>query len=112
MDERSELQLRAAAEFYGITMEEARRRHTVLLEQKDNPDDPICIGCARRPFEISDYTYALMDSEEDTPPTVEEVKEYVVQEEGTFNRANGHFLCDECYIKNGMPSSDRGWVCP
>jgi hypothetical protein len=38
--------------------------------------------------------------------------EYVRDEEGTYNPANGHFLCDECYIKAGQPSSPRGWRCP
>ena len=38
--------------------------------------------------------------------------QYVVANEGTYNRANGHFTCDTCYIKAGMPTSPYGWVCP
>lgn len=38
--------------------------------------------------------------------------EYVRQEEGTYNPDNGHFLCDQCYIDAGMPSSPSGWRCP
>jgi hypothetical protein len=34
--------------------------------------------------------------------------DYVRREEGTFNRENGHFLCDRCYISHGMPLG----VCP
>jgi hypothetical protein len=35
--------------------------------------------------------------------------EYVL-DDGTFNRVNGHFACDECYIRIGQPSSPSGWV--
>lgn len=38
--------------------------------------------------------------------------EYVRAEEGTFNPANGHFLCDRCYIDAGMPTGPNGWRCP
>lgn len=38
--------------------------------------------------------------------------EWVEEEEGTYNSTNGHFLCDECYIAIGMPSSPTGWKCP
>lgn len=66
------------------------------------PFDPMC---QRHPDEIDVYkSYAR---EEGITPD-----EYVVREEGTLNRLNMHFLCDECYIKAGMPSSPQGWVCP
>ena len=35
--------------------------------------------------------------------------EWVKSEEGTYNPSNGHFACDTCYIKLGMPSSPSGW---
>ena len=38
--------------------------------------------------------------------------EYVRREEGTYNRATGHFACDECYIALGQPASPAGWVAP
>jgi hypothetical protein len=38
--------------------------------------------------------------------------QYIIQEEGTYNSKNGHFLCDACYIKAGMPTAPWGWVCP
>lgn len=41
--------------------------------------------------------------------------EWVIQEEGTYNRENGHFACDSCYINIGQPSrpmSEGGWVAP
>lgn len=113
MTELTDEQLRPAAEFYGITIEEARTRHQILLAQGDNPQDPICIGCARRPTEILNYIECAAGSEEGmVMVTPEAIRLYVIEEEGTYNPRNGHFLCDEDYIRNGMPSSDRGWVCP
>lgn len=37
---------------------------------------------------------------------------YVIENEGTYNSANGHFLCDTCYVRAGMPTAPNGWVCP
>lgn len=66
---------------------------------------PICIGCMKRPREIEEYVTAAMD-ENMTPD------EYVKKEEGTYNPANGHFLCTPCYIRIGSPSSSKGWRAP
>lgn len=55
-----------------------------------------CNGCKRSPDQISGYDYAAEDM--GVPNVV-----YVIQEEGTYNRANGHFWCDECYIAAGSP---------
>ena len=103
--------LEKSAEFYGITMDEAKERQHRCAEQGNNPKDPICVGCARRPPEIPAYRWAAMEHEDDIV-TDADVTVYVIREDGTFNRKNGHFLCDECYIRNGQPSSERGWVCP
>lgn len=68
---------------------------------------PICVGCGKRPNEIEEYIEAAADAEV-TPD------EYVCEEEGTYNAANGHFACTDCYIKMGMPAKpapDR-WVAP
>lgn len=101
----SEDQLKAAAEFYGIDIAEAQRRQAVFLDRVEDPTDPICVGCARRPEEIP--VYAAIGEDEGVAAKV-----YVIMNEGTFNSTNGHFLCDECYIKNGQPSSPSGWTCP
>lgn len=71
------------------------------------PGDLVCIGCGRKPDEISGYSKETTGSE--LEPAV-----YVLHEEGTLNRENGHFLCDGCYIKWGQPVGDRGqrWVAP
>lgn len=105
-------QLQPAADFYGVSIEEARRRWEVCQAQGDNPEDPICIGCARRPHEIPDYVFIVQEAPDNPTPSDDEVRRYVIENEGTYNRRNGHFLCDEDYIRNGMPSGDRGWVCP
>lgn len=67
--------------------------------------DPNYPGCLKEPKELPEYwpehTGVKLD-----PDT------YVWREEGTLNKKNGHFLCTECYFKNGMPSSPRGWIAP
>jgi hypothetical protein len=68
-------------------------------------DRPICTGCNKHPDKIEEYI-EMAENEEMTPD------EYVRHEEGTYNRANGHFLCTMCYIRAGQPSSPRGWVAP
>jgi len=102
-------QLKQAAEFYGIEMEEAKRRHDVLMEHNDDPADPICVGCAKKPIET--HRISAMEYDEHDV-TEEECRRFVIENEGTLNYNNGHYLCDPCYIKNGSPSSERGWVCP
>lgn len=78
------------------------------------PYDPMC---KRTAGEIEAYDAMIYTSQEEKDATPEDDRElnravYVINEEGTFNPSNGHFLCDECYIKAGMPSSPTGWVCP
>lgn len=65
----------------------------------------LCTGCDKLATELDEYTGAAAEEEMD-------VDQYVREEEGTYNPANGHFLCTSCYIKAGMPSSDQGWVAP
>jgi hypothetical protein len=64
-----------------------------------------CIGCNKEPHEIPEYIEAASDN--DMTP-----EQYVISEEGTLNRENGHFACTSCYIQMGMPASPRGWVAP
>jgi hypothetical protein len=65
----------------------------------------ICVGCNKKPSELDEY---ISMAEE----MVLSPEDYVRQEEGTFNPINGHFMCIDCYIKAGMPSSLEGWVAP
>lgn len=64
-----------------------------------------CFRCRRQPYEIEEYIDAGA-VEGQTPA------EYVLESEGTLNRTNGHFVCTECYIEIGMPSSPQGWRAP
>jgi hypothetical protein len=66
---------------------------------------PICIGCKKHPEQIEEYVEVAAE-EEMTPDA------YVASEEGTYNRDTGHFLCTDCYVAAGMPSSPGGWVAP
>jgi len=65
----------------------------------------ICVRCNHSPSELDEYIDAAR-RENMTPD------DYVWEEEGTLNRENGHFVCTECYLAVGMPSSPRGWVTP
>ena len=66
---------------------------------------PLCVGCNKRPSEIEEYVESA-EVEDMTPD------DYVRGEEGTYNPSNGHFLCTDCYVRAGMPSSPYGWVAP
>lgn len=110
MAQMTEFDIARVAKFLGIDLTEAKRRYEIVQAQADNPDDPICITCARRPEEIDCYVWLTM--EEEDVATDEKVRQFVINNEGTYNPRNGHFLCDICYIKNGSPSSPSGWKCP
>lgn len=67
---------------------------------------PVCIGCGKTPDELPEYFPA------NTGSTFTDPIQYVQHEEGTYNPANGHFACTDCYIKMGMPTTPRGWKAP
>ena len=75
---------------------------------------PVCQGCGKFPEELDCYREVVMLELERRSVTDEEVREYVLKEEGTLNPLNNHFLCDGCYISAGMPAGTNGrrWVCP
>lgn len=62
-----------------------------------------CAVCKRDPREIPEYVSASIANEYSGAIA------FVVHEEGTFDSGSGYFLCDEDYIKSGMPSSPEGW---
>lgn len=67
-----------------------------------------CTGCNKPAEKIEKY----IEGAEDLGISL---AEYVETEEGTYNPANGHFLCTDCYIKAGMPANPypgNGWVAP
>lgn len=55
-----------------------------------------CINCGKVPDEIGEY-------QPESTGTTLAPRAYVIAEEGTLNRANGHFYCTSCYITVGMP---------
>ncbi len=63
----------------------------------------ICIGCQKSPSELPEYVE--MGQKEGMS-----ADDYCWEEEGTLNTENGHFLCTECYVKAGCPSSPTGWT--
>lgn len=66
-----------------------------------------CAECGKEPSEIEDC-YEMAKVEGMTPD------EYVIGLEGTYNKHNGMFLCNTCYIAVGMPSLPypRQWKVP
>jgi hypothetical protein len=66
----------------------------------------MCNCCKKTPEELEEYRRAA--EEWMLTPS-----EYVVQQEGTFNKYNGHFLCTDCWIKAGCPKAPPpGWKAP
>ena len=56
-----------------------------------------CVGCNKKPSEISEYVDMVEAGEYKT------ANDAVRNNEGTYNPSNGHFYCTSCYIKKGMP---------
>ena len=73
-----------------------------------------CNGCKKVPEDIGEYVhYAKAENAyADSPNEYITPTQYVQDQEGTYNPENGHFLCTECYINAGMPSSRWGWKAP
>lgn len=91
--------------------------------------DVRCIGCKKRPDELSEYVEpARAEREEGLSQDIRDMfglpsaesgkyyptpEQYVIYNEGTYNPATGHFLCTDCYIKAGMPTrGGDGWKAP
>lgn len=114
-------QIARTAAFYDIDATEARRRYEVCQAHTGDPEDPICVGCAKRPAETSEYDYLIFNTEDEAEigfatlspeELAEERRKACIREEGTLNPENGHYLCNSCYLLNNQPSSPRGWKCP
>lgn len=55
-----------------------------------------CVNCGKTPDELDEYK-ELAEEEECTPG------DFVIRNEGTFNRMLNLFCCTNCYIEIGMP---------
>lgn len=64
----------------------------------------VCIGCRRGPTDIPEY---FPDECE-----IDDVVEWITEENDTYNPANGHFACTACYVQMGMPTTPQGWKAP
>lgn len=62
--------------------------------------DTHCIKCSKTPSEIPEY----IDAGRENGMTPEA---FVEQEEGTYNPANGHFLCTEDFIREEIKRGSR-----
>lgn len=81
------------------------------MTETDNPNDPFDPYCMRFARDMTEYDIHLV--EEDLPTTPENRAQACIDNEGTYNKENGHFACTECYIKIGMPSAPwPGWKAP
>ena len=86
----------------------------------DCRNEPVCIVCGVRAIDLHEYIEAIFDHPDADIPMLgtlneddaQAVRAYVRTEEGTYNKANGHFTCTPCYADIGMPSSPTGWVAP
>lgn len=69
---------------------------------------PICIGCNKHPQDLDDF-FDWKDQ------GYKDADAMCIDQEGTLNPENGHFLCTPCYIKAGMPANHHpqpNWVAP
>jgi len=81
------------------------------------PFDPYC---ERYAADMDDYDTFIVESPEEWEEFKalsiidkgERREQYVRRNEGTYNRTNGHFACDECYISIGQPVAANGWMAP
>lgn len=67
--------------------------------------NPVCVRCGKRPNELQEYISAA--GEYNMTPDA-----YVMEQEGTFNPTNGHFVCTPCYVAIGCPTRSGGWKAP
>lgn len=69
---------------------------------------PFCTGCKKYADQLEEYIEGAKESEQT-------ITEFVIENEGTYNPSNGHFLCTPCYIDAGMPSNPHpqpNWTAP
>lgn len=89
-------------------------RHGEKGEGMSNKFEIRCNECLRTPDELVEYVDLAHEYNHQKSPGGKDFtpEDMVVMEEGTYNASNGHFVCTDCYIRIGMPSSRSGWVAP
>lgn len=64
-----------------------------------------CAKCGRTPSDIPEYRDAWKEYGASSADDM-------AKDDGTYNPESDSFVCTECYIGIGMPSSPRGWKAP
>jgi hypothetical protein len=67
------------------------------------PEVPTCAACGKTADELipADFAEAVMGIGH-TPTDL-------AVEDGTYNELSHRFLCDACYVADGMPTGPAGW---
>ena len=73
---------------------------------------PFCAYCKTFAADMPFLDTFIIDENNFRECSAEEREAYVRKEEGTYNMNNGHFACDSCYIRIGMPNGPYGWTAP
>ena len=65
--------------------------------------------CGRLAADMTYLDHFWAESKEEVNAVEEDERqrrriEYIRKGDGTYNPGNGHFYCDQCFIKLGMPS--------
>jgi hypothetical protein len=68
--------------------------------------------CKRVPAEIHEYVMRTEVAPGYDTAEYKSADDVVWFDEGTLNRRTGMFLCTQCYIEVGQPSSSSGWTVP
>jgi hypothetical protein len=61
------------------------------------PDAPRCVGCGRGVSGLAEYRDGALAH------GYPNALAYLRDQEGTLNKANGHFRCTPCYVRAGQP---------
>lgn len=64
-----------------------------------------CAKCNREPKDIPEYRDDYKEYGASSPDAM-------AREDGTFNPDSNSFVCTECYVGIGCPSSPHGWTAP
>lgn len=102
------------------------RLHDLVFSVEGNTVSAVdvrCRQCGRKPEEITEYQMAAevetiarlacvrdgkdpwwwSDEDTDDTPAAVTPMQFVQENDGTYNRHNGHFWCTDCYILVGQP---------
>lgn len=79
------------------------KKYIDMSKETNNLENKIvvrCKFCGKKPEEISEYI-CLAEEEKITPT------QYVIENDNTYNKATGEFLCTECYVQEHLNGNIR-----